>query len=134
MIMKVSHWNGRYMYIYNKPHKQKKNKHLFYFIYFFYTPYFFIYTRHYPIGLLYDMSGSKDRPWQITVHFRNFPNEKLLKSPSVEAVQDMFMSMMKQVKLLYQRHIYNLNIKLIIYICIGWLFTIWNDEACHEPI
>ena len=76
-------------------------------IYFtFFTPLlFFIYTRHYPIGLLYDMSGSKDRPWQITVHFRNFPNEKLLKSPSVEAAQDMFMSMMKQVELLQQYHI-----------------------------
>ncbi|KAI7852768.1 putative autophagy-specific protein [Circinella umbellata] len=55
---------------------------------------------HYPIGLLYDMSGSKDRPWQITVHFHNFPNEKLLKSPSVEAAQDMFMSMMKQADFL----------------------------------
>ncbi|KAI9492838.1 autophagy protein Apg5-domain-containing protein [Zychaea mexicana] len=51
---------------------------------------------HYPIGLLYDMSGSKDRPWHITVHFQNFPTDKLLMTPSVEATQNMFMSMVKQ--------------------------------------
>ncbi|KAI8147430.1 autophagy protein Apg5-domain-containing protein [Fennellomyces sp. T-0311] len=54
---------------------------------------------HYPIGLLYDLSGCADRPWRITIHFRDFPDE-LLKSPSVEAAQDMFMSMVKQADFL----------------------------------
>ncbi|KAI9262262.1 putative autophagy protein [Phascolomyces articulosus] len=55
---------------------------------------------HYPVGLLYDLSGSKDRPWRITVHFQDFPNDILLKSPSVEAAQDIFMAMVKQADFL----------------------------------
>lgn len=36
-------------------------------------------------------------PWQITVHFQNFPAGTLLRNPSVDAAQDMFMAMLKQV-------------------------------------
>ncbi|KAG0359608.1 autophagy protein Apg5-domain-containing protein [Gamsiella multidivaricata] len=61
---------------------------------------------HYPIGLLYDIHGlqaSSGRgmngsllPWKITVHFQNFPADKLIKSQAVDSCQDYFMSMIKE--------------------------------------
>ncbi len=39
--------------------------------------------RHYPIGLLYDLFvTNSELPWQITVHFDKYPDNKLLKCPS----------------------------------------------------
>lgn len=39
--------------------------------------------RHYPIGLLYDMFvTNSELPWQITVHFDKYPDNKILKCPS----------------------------------------------------
>ncbi|KAG0285041.1 autophagy protein 5, partial [Dissophora globulifera] len=62
--------------------------------------------RHYPIGLLYDIHGlqaSAGRgmngsllPWKITVHFQNFPADKLIKSQAIDSCQDYFMSMIKE--------------------------------------
>ncbi|KAI9138807.1 autophagy protein Apg5-domain-containing protein [Paraphysoderma sedebokerense] len=82
---------------------------------------------HYPIGLLYDLfaatssissSPSKSPqssqfpaagltpavslPWKLTVHFQNFPNDKLLKVQNSDTVQDFFMSMLKEAD--YMRH------------------------------
>ncbi|KAF9095345.1 autophagy protein 5 [Mortierella sp. GBA35] len=61
---------------------------------------------HYPIGLLYDIHGlqaSSGRgmngsllPWKVTVHFQNFPGDKLIKSQAVDSCQDYFMSMIKE--------------------------------------
>ncbi|KAF7724870.1 autophagy protein 5 [Apophysomyces ossiformis] len=59
---------------------------------------------HYPIGILYDLHSLQDSkvnsplPWSLTVHTQNFPTEKLLRRPSMETVQDMFMSMIKEVQ------------------------------------
>ncbi|KAI7874716.1 autophagy protein 5 [Lichtheimia hyalospora FSU 10163] len=56
---------------------------------------------HYPIGLLYDMHDPRpELPWQITVHFRNFPAGTLLRNPSIDTAQDMFMAMLKQADFL----------------------------------
>ncbi|KAF9391962.1 autophagy protein 5 [Podila verticillata] len=61
---------------------------------------------HYPIGLLYDIQGLQASsgkgmngsllPWKITVHFQNFPADKLIKSQAVDSSQDYFMSMIKE--------------------------------------
>ena len=40
------------------------------------------YFRHLPVGLLYDlMVSNRELPWQITVHFDKYPDNKLLKCP-----------------------------------------------------
>lgn len=44
--------------------------------------FFFIFVRHYPIGVLFDMYASDIQlPWNITVHFDKFPEEELLHCP-----------------------------------------------------
>ncbi|KAI9315603.1 autophagy-related protein 5, partial [Dichotomocladium elegans] len=55
---------------------------------------------HYPIGLLYDLQGGAELPWRITIRFSGFPTDKLLRNPSVESAQDMFMAMVKQADFL----------------------------------
>jgi len=43
---------------------------------------FFMFGRHYPIGVLFDMYASDIQlPWNITVHFDKFPEEELLHCP-----------------------------------------------------
>ncbi|KAG0379684.1 autophagy protein 5 [Mortierella sp. AD032] len=61
---------------------------------------------HYPVGLLFDIHGLQAAsmnnkttiplPWRVTVHFRNFPGEKLIKDPTLKSCQDYFMSMIKE--------------------------------------
>ncbi|RKO87966.1 autophagy protein Apg5-domain-containing protein, partial [Blyttiomyces helicus] len=63
---------------------------------------------HYPIGLLYDLhvapvcsrSGEPPPlPWEVTVRFRGFPADKLIRvqsSMTVDAPQDHFMAMIKE--------------------------------------
>ena len=35
---------------------------------------------HYPIGVLFDLHGVQDKlPWKITVHFKEFPEEILIR-------------------------------------------------------
>ncbi|RUS71432.1 hypothetical protein EGW08_020815 [Elysia chlorotica] len=59
---------------------------------------------HYPIGLLFDLFGSKaDLPWNLTVHFQNFPEEELLHCPSKDAVESHFMSVLKEADALKHR-------------------------------
>ncbi|KAF9987402.1 autophagy protein 5 [Mortierella antarctica] len=63
---------------------------------------------HYPIGLLYDIHGLQASagggmngsllPWKVTVHFQNFPGDKLIKSQAVDSCQDYFMSMIKEAR------------------------------------
>ena len=44
--------------------------------------FFFMFGRHYPIGVLFDMYASDIQlPWNITVHFDKFPEEELLHCP-----------------------------------------------------
>ncbi|KAF8976965.1 autophagy protein 5 [Entomortierella lignicola] len=61
---------------------------------------------HYPIGLLYDIHGLQASagkgangsllPWKVTVHFQNYPADKLIKSQAIDSCQDYFMSMIKE--------------------------------------
>lgn len=64
--------------------------------------------RHYPLGLSYDilcisepsyrhMEGAKSIPWDIKVHFRNYPAAHLFRDQSAATAQDFFMSMIKEV-------------------------------------
>ena len=61
---------------------------------------------HYPIGLLYDLHGNGQVPWQLTVHLQHFPLDKLLRldtgSTPVEPCLDAFMSTIKESD--YLRH------------------------------
>jgi autophagy-related protein 5 len=52
---------------------------------------------HYPVGVLYDLYGrGQNLPWEITVHFRNFPGDILLHCESKEAVEAHFKSKLKE--------------------------------------
>ncbi|ORY03625.1 APG5-domain-containing protein [Basidiobolus meristosporus CBS 931.73] len=61
---------------------------------------------NYPIGLLYDLatatsnfsSGAHDGslPWKVTVHCKEYPGDKLIRSPSSNMARDYFMSIMKE--------------------------------------
>uniref|UniRef100_D3ZJZ1 Autophagy protein 5 n=1 Tax=Rattus norvegicus TaxID=10116 RepID=D3ZJZ1_RAT len=52
---------------------------------------------HYPIGLLFDLLASSSAlPWNITVHFKSFPEKDLLHCPCKDAVEAHFMSCVKE--------------------------------------
>ncbi|KAJ1797111.1 autophagy protein 5 [Coemansia sp. RSA 2399] len=54
---------------------------------------------HYPVGLLYDMlvnDASSELPWALTLHVRKFPLPALVPGPSIKAMRDMFMAMVKE--------------------------------------
>ncbi|XP_028394715.1 autophagy protein 5-like [Dendronephthya gigantea] len=52
---------------------------------------------HYPIGVLFDLYGShKLLPWNITVHFEDFPEDELIRCESKEVVESFFMSAVKE--------------------------------------
>ncbi|XP_006739298.1 autophagy protein 5 [Leptonychotes weddellii] len=52
---------------------------------------------HYPIGLLFDLLASSSAlPWNITVHFKSFPEKDLLHCPSKDAIEAHFMSCVKE--------------------------------------
>ncbi|KAI8582292.1 hypothetical protein K450DRAFT_228269 [Umbelopsis ramanniana AG] len=66
---------------------------------------------HYPLGLLYDilcisepsylqMEDTKSIPWNIKVHFRNYPAAHLFRDQSAATAQDFFMSMIKEADFL----------------------------------
>jgi len=53
---------------------------------------------HRPIGVLYDLSNQTKAgsPWDITVHFTNFPHNQLIPCASREVVESHFMSCIKE--------------------------------------
>lgn len=52
---------------------------------------------HYPIGVLFDLYGSnKLLPWNITIHFEDFPKEELIPCETKEVVESYFMSAVKE--------------------------------------
>ncbi|CAI2192434.1 20458_t:CDS:2 [Funneliformis geosporum] len=63
---------------------------------------------HYPIGLLFDLhtgyrpdsNSPPPLPWPVTVHFKNFPLDKLIRAQAIDATQDFFMSMIKEADFL----------------------------------
>nr|CAG8630470.1 8477_t:CDS:2 [Entrophospora candida]CAG8637908.1 9165_t:CDS:2 [Entrophospora candida] len=63
---------------------------------------------HYPIGLLFDLhtgyrpdsNSPPPLPWSLTVHFKDFPDDKLIRAQAIDATQDFFMSMIKEADFL----------------------------------
>jgi len=60
---------------------------------------------HYPIGVLFDVLVSSDEclPWQITVHFKNFPEDALMSAKNLDAVETAFMQVVKEADQLKHR-------------------------------
>ncbi|CAO3652951.1 unnamed protein product [Cunninghamella blakesleeana] len=70
---------------------------------------------HYPIGLLYDLltytssaeqvqeqenSSNQVLPWRLILHQDSYPDNIILKNPSLDIIQDMYMSMIKEADFL----------------------------------
>jgi len=53
---------------------------------------------HYPIGLWFDLYAASDLtlPWPINVHFEEFPETKILRCTSKDAIRSQFMSTIKE--------------------------------------
>nr|CAG4643425.1 EOG090X0BB3 [Ilyocryptus agilis] len=52
---------------------------------------------HYPVGLLYDLFVSDmTLPWQVTVHFDKYPENKIMKCPTKDVVESHLMSSLKE--------------------------------------
>lgn len=61
-------------------------------------------SRHYPVGLLFDLHATDlSKTWNLTLHFKDLPSDLILLKPTAETVQDMFMSMIKEVTKLIHR-------------------------------
>jgi autophagy-related protein 5 len=59
---------------------------------------------NYPIGLNWDLYGSESTlPWNITVHFSNFPEEELVRCSSRSAIESIFISTIKEAGILKHR-------------------------------
>ena len=61
-----------------------------------------IITRHYPVGVLYDLYGNQELPWQLVVHFQGFPSDQLLRCPNEDTVKWQFMNVLKEAN--YIKH------------------------------
>jgi len=72
---------------------------------------------HYPVGVLYDLaaqSSSVSSPWQLTVHFCNFPEHDLIRFSCRDAVEAAFMSAVKEADCLKHRgQVIHIRISLI---------------------
>lgn len=63
---------------------------------------------HYPIGVLYDLHTSEELPWNITIHFKRFPEKEILKCHGREAVEANYISAVKEADSLKHRsHVMN---------------------------
>jgi len=61
---------------------------------------------HYPVGVLYDLAAQSTQacsPWQLTVHFTNFPEHELIRLSCRDAVEAVFMSAVKEADCLKHR-------------------------------
>ncbi|XP_070581357.1 autophagy protein 5-like [Ptychodera flava] len=59
---------------------------------------------HTPIGVLFDLYASKSAlPWNITVHFQNFPEDELISCKTKEVIESHFMSCVKEADCLKHR-------------------------------
>ena len=66
---------------------------------------------HLPIGVLYDLYGSELLPWNLTVHFKRFPEKEILKCDGRETVEAHFMSAVKEADSLKHRSLVMNNMK-----------------------
>lgn len=60
---------------------------------------------HYPIGVLYDLYGSNQLPWNLTVHFKKFPENEVIRCHGREAMEAHFMSTLKEADCLKHRSV-----------------------------
>jgi len=59
---------------------------------------------HYPVGLLYDLFAQHSQlPWNLTVHFQNYPSEELMRCGSRDVVEAHFMSTVKEADALKRK-------------------------------
>ncbi|KAJ8026560.1 Autophagy protein 5 [Holothuria leucospilota] len=59
---------------------------------------------HYPVGVLFDLlAHGKPLPWNIKVHFKNFPEDELLHCLKKEVIEAHFMSSIKEADVLKHR-------------------------------
>ena len=58
---------------------------------------------HLPIGALFDLYGPENLPWNITVHFKRFPDKEILKCDGRETVEAHYMSAVKEADSLKHR-------------------------------
>jgi autophagy-related protein 5 len=55
---------------------------------------------HLPTGVLYDVLNSNHSlPWSITVHFNNFPSDKIYRCTSESDITWNFMNTLKEVRI-----------------------------------
>ena len=50
---------------------------------------------HLPTGVLFDLLGGGRVPWALTAHFGRFPEPAVMRLPSPEAVEALFLSTVK---------------------------------------
>ncbi|XP_022101326.1 autophagy protein 5-like [Acanthaster planci] len=56
---------------------------------------------HYPVGVLFDLyAHGIVLPWNITVHFKNFPEEDILRCRSKDVIEAHYMSCLKEADVL----------------------------------
>ena len=59
---------------------------------------------HSPIGVLFDLSGADNHlPWNITVHFQNFPELEIMHCPNKDVVEAYLMATIKEADCLKHR-------------------------------
>ena len=55
---------------------------------------------HLAVGVLFDLCSGGAVPWQVTVHFSSFPEDRLVRLSGLEAVKQQFMSNLKEANFL----------------------------------
>lgn len=59
---------------------------------------------HYPVGLLYDLFAQhSELPWNLTVHFQNYPSDEIMRCGSRDVVEAHYMSTVKEADALKRK-------------------------------
>lgn len=85
----------------------------------------YILKRHYAVGLLYDIYVcSKEKhsqiseksilPWEINIHFSDFPKNKLIKIKDLNTLKDTYFTTLKEV-CIFLLYIYKIQERINIY-------------------
>ncbi|ORX82717.1 APG5-domain-containing protein [Anaeromyces robustus] len=79
---------------------------------------------HYPVGLLYDIYVNSDDllPWEITVHFSNYPNNKLINIKDLDTLKDSYLTTLKESD--YMRYG---NANRVMCLSLDDQSTLWNS-------
>jgi autophagy-related protein 5 len=53
---------------------------------------------HLPVGVLFDLYANTEQlPWEVTIHFRHFPVNQLIRCVGDETVRSVFFNTLKEV-------------------------------------